>query len=71
MGTVCNELDELSEALGPPNPKGEPGDIGALERDISLPSDYKGFIDRYGAGVVCDIRIAGPDTCADFGASAA
>jgi hypothetical protein len=68
--TPTNEFHVLSSVLGPPMPSGgsEHGDLVALERDmgVGLPSDFKAFIDTYGVGVFCDIRIVGPDPCTDF-----
>ncbi|MGH3441419.1 MAG: SMI1/KNR4 family protein [Nitriliruptorales bacterium] len=36
------------------------------ELGLSLPSDFKSFIDRFGAGVFCDIAIMGVDKCQGF-----
>jgi hypothetical protein len=63
-----NEFPLVSRVLGPNYPKAGPHDWAGFEADLglSLPSDYRDFVDRYGAGTFCDIRIAGPDAGSEF-----
>lgn len=55
-------LPELIEFIGPQS--GNPIEINwrsvGLNLNSPLPGDYKGFIDRYGAGKFCDILISAP-----------
>ena len=63
-----NEFPVLSRVLGQDYPPAGLHDWAGFERDLGLvlPSDYRDFIDRYGAGTFCDIRIAGPDASTGF-----
>jgi len=63
-----NEFEELARVLGTAYPRPAKPDWAAFEDEVGLvfPADYREFIDRYGVGVFCDIRIAGPDPCPEF-----
>jgi hypothetical protein len=63
-----NDITELLSALQAGTALTKDTDWTALERhlEMSVPDDYKTFIDTLGPGVFCDIRILGPDSPADF-----
>lgn len=63
-----NEFVELAHALGAENMQTRSSNWLAVElkTGLPLPDDYKAFIDMFGTGTFCDIRIVGPDPCDDF-----
>jgi|GEM_PF-2497420 len=63
-----NQFAELSGVLGGNLSPAGGHDWADLERylGLSLPTDYREFIDRYGTGTFCDIRITGPDPCPEY-----
>lgn len=56
------EVAELERRLGDPPRHRSPIDWHSVETSINvhLPSDYKAFVDRYGAGVLGELTIAAP-----------
>jgi hypothetical protein len=64
-----DEFAELAQVIGAKSgPEPESTDWLAVERQLQvpLPADYKSFIDMYGTGTFCDIRIVGPGASGDF-----
>lgn len=68
QGAACGEFAALAEFIGPPQAQVAPTDWRTVEQNIglSLPSDYKNFVDIYGAGTICDVRISAPGYLGDF-----
>jgi hypothetical protein len=63
-----SEFAALTDLLGPPVVLGPRVDWAAVEQRIHspLPTDYKAFVEKYGAGIYCDIRIAAPGAPGEF-----
>ncbi|MET7749731.1 SMI1/KNR4 family protein [Micromonospora sp. NPDC005367] len=63
-----NEFPELANALGSPAVKPEARNWEDLERQLGIPfpGDYKSFIDKFGVGIFCDVRIYAPAAPSGF-----
>jgi hypothetical protein len=66
--TPASEFAALAELAGPPPPGVVPVDWAAVHARLgsTLPSDYRAFADRYGAGTFGDVKIAVPGAGGDL-----
>jgi hypothetical protein len=63
-----DESAELSKVIPADLPVPATTDWPALHRrlGITLPADYRSFVDTLGTGVFCDLRVLGADPCGEF-----
>ncbi|MGC4747623.1 SMI1/KNR4 family protein [Micromonospora sp. DT201] len=63
-----NEFPELSHVLGSPAVRPEARNWENVERQLGIPfpDDYKSFIDEFGVGIFCDVRIYAPMAASEF-----